>query len=112
MLPDLRHPIAEGSVRFRSQCRRHRWGGRVVTLTKAEADVFEVLWKNSGRLVSKEKIMDFLFSLSPDTEPEIKIVDVYVCKIRRKLKGMGIVIKTDWGRGYRISFKKEYQNVG
>ena len=35
-----------------------------------------------------------------DDEPEMKIVDVFVCHIRRKLKPFGIEIGTRWGVGY------------
>lgn len=34
--------------------------------------------------------------------PEIKIIDVFVCKLRRKLKALGIEIATVWGRGFRM----------
>jgi two-component system cell cycle response regulator CtrA len=37
-------------------------------------------------------------------EPEVKIVDVFVCKIRKKLAavGLGDFIGTVWGRGYTV----------
>jgi two-component system cell cycle response regulator CtrA len=38
--------------------------------------------------------------LHKQDEPDIKIVDVFVCKMRRKLKPYRIIIQTDWGRGY------------
>ena len=43
-------------------------------------------------------------------EPEIKIIDVFVCKLRKKLSkasGGFNYIKTVWGRGYTL---KEYEN--
>lgn len=39
---------------------------------------------------------------SEDEETDIKIVDVYICKLRKKLKRWDIEIKTAWGRGYYI----------
>jgi hypothetical protein len=44
-----------------------------------------------------------LYGDRPNLDPEIKIVDVYVCKARKKLKGFGVEIETVWGRGYRLS---------
>jgi two-component system cell cycle response regulator CtrA len=37
-------------------------------------------------------------------EPELKIIDVFVCKIRKKLAavGLGDFIGTVWGRGYTV----------
>jgi two-component system cell cycle response regulator CtrA len=56
-----------------------------------------------GGLVSKESLMTALYSDRPDDEPQIKIVDVFICKMRRKLAGFGINIETRWGRGYELS---------
>lgn len=36
-------------------------------------------------------------------KPEIKIVDVQICKIRKKLGTLGLEVVTEWGRGYRIA---------
>lgn len=49
--------------------------------------------------VSKEILYDFVYPLDLDG-PALKIVDVYVCKLRAKLKKYGIGVKTDWGVGY------------
>ena len=38
-----------------------------------------------------------------DRMPEMKIIDVFVCKIRKKVKPYGIEITSLWGRGYRLS---------
>lgn len=35
--------------------------------------------------------------------PDIKIVDVFVCKMRKKLRPYGITIDTVWGRGYLLT---------
>ncbi|UFK26716.1 transcriptional regulator [Roseobacter phage RDJL6] len=47
-------------------------------------------------------------------EPEPKIVDVFVCKLRQKLKIIGVVdaIETVWGEGYRWSSKYELKVSG
>ena len=46
-----------------------------------------------------------------DDEPEVKIIDVFVCKLRRKLSEMHPdaekFIETVWGRGYRLPTQPE-----
>ena len=55
-------------------------------------------------IMSKSQILSALYGhLPPDDEPEIKIVDVYVCKARRKLKRFGVSIETKWGGGYYMT---------
>lgn len=51
---------------------------------------------------TKGQIMTALYADRTDDPPEIKIVDVFVCKLRRKLKPFGIAILTLWGRGYAL----------
>jgi len=61
---------------------------------------------NEGKVVSKDQLMSVLYGLKPDEEPDIKIVDVFVCKLRKALNdqalGLGDMIKTVWGRGYTL----------
>ncbi len=75
-------------------------GDRIVPLTGAEFEVFARLYDMRPRVVSKEQMMDWLYQLNPDSPPEIKIIDVYVCKIRKKLEPIGVQIVTHWGKGY------------
>lgn len=78
-------------------------GGRVAQLTKQEFAVFLALWSARPRTLSKDQLIDALYGLLPDGDtPEIKIVDVFICKLRPKIKGMGVSIETAWGKGYRM----------
>ena len=52
---------------------------------------------------TKERLLVSLYDSEP--EAEIKIVDVFICKIRKKLSTDGIEIDTMWGSGYRIQPK-------
>lgn len=72
----------------------------VLGLTSHEAKMFGILLKRE--LVTKEAAMAALYGDRPNGEVEIKIVDVFVCKARKKLKPFGIEIETVWGRGYRM----------
>ena len=46
-------------------------------------------------------MMDYLYPNQP-SKPEMKIVDVMVCKMRRKLSQFGVEITTHHGRGYYL----------
>lgn len=77
--------------------------GQVATLTRQESALFKALWSARPRTLSKEQLLDSIYGLLPDAdEPEIKIIDVFVCKIRKKVDPLGFAIETVWGRGYRI----------
>lgn len=80
--------------------------GTRVHLTNKEYAILELLVLRSGTVLNKEMFLDHLYS-SVD-EPEIKIIDVFVCKLRKKLAdaaGGTNYIDTVWGRGYML---KEY----
>ncbi len=52
---------------------------------------------------TKEQLLTIIYgALPPDDQPEIKIIDVFVCKIRKKLAPHGIMIRTLWGLGYEL----------
>lgn len=69
-------------------------------LTPSEARLFGALVKR-GQL-SKQQIMTAMYSARAEDDPEIKIVDVFVCKVRKKLTPYGIEITTVWGQGYAM----------
>ncbi|MCC8483599.1 MAG: response regulator transcription factor [Rickettsia endosymbiont of Labidopullus appendiculatus] len=80
--------------------------GKKVHLTNKEYAILELLVLRRGTVLNKEMFLDHLYS-SVD-EPEIKIIDVFVCKLRKKLAdaaGGTNYIDTVWGRGYML---KEY----
>ncbi len=73
-------------------------------LTSHESRLLGVLKKAPGA-VSKEGLMNIVYHerVTDGEVPEVKIVDVFVCKLRKKLKPLGIEIVTHWGRGYSLS---------
>lgn len=57
-----------------------------------------------AELLRRSAIYAALWGALPDVDqPEEKIVDVYICKIRRDLKPWGIKIEAVWGLGYYMS---------
>lgn len=70
-------------------------------LSGKEADLLALL--SDGRIHSKVNILESLYFTNADDAPEIKIIDVYVCKIRKKLVGSNILVNTAWGNGYYVA---------
>lgn len=56
----------------------------------------------SQSVVSREMVMSIMYGGSPD-EPELKIMDVYLCKVKRKLGIHRDALVTVWGRGWHRS---------
>ncbi len=74
--------------------------GRSVHLTGKEYAVLELLTLRKGVVLTKEAFLNHLYGGMD--EPEVKIIDVFICKLRKKLAqaGAGDLIGTVWGRGY------------
>src|SRR6266516_6844111 len=76
-------------------------GGARVHLTGKEYQMLELLSLRKGTTLSKEMFLSHLYG--GIDEPEIKIIDVFICKLRKKLAGASnckVYIETVWGRGY------------
>ncbi len=74
---------------------------KVLPLTSKEYALIELLALKKGATVSKEQFLNHLYNGMD--EPEVKIIDVFFCKIRAKIKelsGDEDYITTVWGRGY------------
>ncbi|MBQ4472447.1 MAG: response regulator transcription factor [Alphaproteobacteria bacterium] len=75
--------------------------GKVLPLTGKEYALMELLALKKGSTVSKDQFLTHLYGGMD--EPEVKIIDVFFCKIRSKIKelsGGEDYITTVWGRGY------------
>jgi len=74
--------------------------GRPVHLTGKEYAILELLTLRKGMVMTKEAFLNHLFGGMD--EPEVKIIDVFICKLRKKLTQAGAdnLIGTVWGRGY------------
>lgn len=81
--------------------------GRTLNLTRKEFEVLRLLFLQKGGVVAKSAFLDHLYGGMD--EPEIKIIDVFICKLRKKLDaalGGAPLIETVWGRGYRVCFQQ------
>lgn len=78
--------------------------GVQVHLTNKEYAILELLAIRKGAVLTKEMFLNHLYG-SID-EPDIKIIDVFICKLRKKLSdasGGVNYIETVWGRGYMLN---------
>ena len=75
--------------------------GRRLHVTGKEYSILELLSLRKGTTLTKEMFLDHLYG--GIDEPELKIIDVFICKLRKKIAaatGGQHYIETVWGRGY------------
>ncbi len=91
-----------GPVQLNLDSREVLVAGRPVHLTGKEYAILELLVLRKGMVLTKEAFLNHLYGGMD--EPEMKIIDVFICKLRKKLAlaGAGDVIGTVWGRGYMV----------
>lgn len=77
----------------------HTVGGKL-EFPRRELSVFECLVVAEGRLVSKSTLLDHAYGTGADVEESV--VEVYVSRLRRRLKPYGIQIKSQRGLGYQL----------
>jgi two-component system, cell cycle response regulator CtrA len=78
--------------------------GLRVHLTGKEYQILELLSLRKGTTLSKEMFLNHLYG--DMDEPDAKIIDVFICKLRKKLasaSGGNEFIETLWSRGYTLS---------
>lgn len=79
-----------------------RRGVRALELSPTEWNLLEYLLRNVGQTLSRQQILDYVWSYEHDVQPQM--VDVYVSYLRRKLNGPdeADLITTVRGVGYRL----------
>ena len=80
--------------------------GKTVKLSPREHTIFQYLFINAPKVMSRVAVYDAVYSLA-DNQPFDKVIDVYVCKIRKKISASTLsnhhYIETVFGRGYKFS---------
>jgi two-component system cell cycle response regulator CtrA len=95
--------IKIGRMTINLQSRRVEVDGKGLHLTGKEYSILELLCLRKGATLTKDMFLNHLYGGMD--EPELKIIDVFVCKLRRKLMDAmdgECYIETIWGRGYTI----------
>jgi len=102
--------IRTGRLMVNLQARTVEIDGRPIRLTGKEYAILELLSLRKGATLTKEMFLNHLYG--GIDEPELKIIDVFVCKLRKKLcdaLGGDNYIETVWGRGYVLRDSRESQ---
>ena len=93
--------ITTGKVAVNLDAKTVECEGKSVHLTGKEYQMLELLSLRKGTTLTKEMFLNHLYGGMD--EPELKIIDVFICKLRKKLSeatGGENYIETVWGRGY------------
>jgi len=89
--------IQTGPVSVNLSTKRVTVDNKLVHLTGKEYQMLEVLSRRRGKTITTEMFLDHLYG--GIDEPGAKIIDVFICKLRKKL-GPNHGIETVWGEGY------------
>lgn len=94
--------ITYGELSFDTVQRIATASGKALALSAQETGVLEVLLTRFGRVVSKEQLVEQLYSSGH--EVSLNAIEVYVHRLRKKLEGTGISVRTQYGRGYLLDY--------
>ncbi|MEL6587215.1 MAG: response regulator transcription factor [Pseudomonadota bacterium] len=105
--------IRTGAVEVNLDAKSVEVDGKSVHLTGKEYQMLELLSLRKGTTLTKEMFLNHLYGGMD--EPELKIIDVFICKLRKKLSeatGGQNHIETVWGRGYVLRDPDEASDDG
>ncbi|WP_135078911.1 response regulator [Terasakiella sp. SH-1] len=92
--------IEAGPLIFDTNTRAFRAGGDELALTPRERGVLEVLIRTHGNVVPKDQIFEHIFGF--DDEADLSAIEIYISRLRKKLKGHEVMIRTIRGIGYML----------
>src|SRR5918997_483787 len=104
--------IKTGDVTVNLDAKTVEVNGQRVHLTGKEYQMLELLSLRKGTTLTKEMFLNHLYGGMD--EPELKIIDVFICKLRKKLSlacGGDNYIETVWGRGYVLRDPEEIETA-
>ena len=105
--------IHTGKIAVNLDAKTVQVDGEAVHLTGKEYQMLELLSLRKGTTLTKEMFLNHLYGGMD--EPELKIIDVFICKLRKKLAaatGGKHYIETVWGRGYVLRNPEDEADTG
>lgn len=75
--------------------------GEVISLTPRLVQTLAGIVKSSPRVVTKGYLMDYIYGLGSVNEPNDKIIDTFICLVRKQIKHTRFEIQTVKTLGYR-----------
>lgn len=98
---DKAEELAIGDLTFNATARVVRLKEAPVNLTRREFSLLELFIRNRGKVLSKERLFEGIFSFQ-DTDVSMNALELYVARLRKKLSGSSVVIETQRGLGYKL----------
>lgn len=95
-----RQIVEVGGLKFDPAARQLRAGANPLEVPRRELAVFECLLSAEGRLVSKAALLDYAYGIGADVEEQV--IEVYISRLRARLKPHRVTIKTQRGLGYQM----------
>lgn len=92
-----------GSISFDTIHREIRLAGELLTVSVREMSVLEMLLSRAGKVVTKQQITQALSAMDADFSENA--VEVYIYRLRKRLEGRGVAIKTIRGFGYMLELE-------
>ena len=95
-------PLCVGPVTLDRRNKAVTVDGKEIHLTRKEYAILELLASRRGMSLTKENLLAHLYGGSDQPEP--KVIDVFVCRVRKKLGEAGVkgFIVTNWAQGYMV----------
>jgi hypothetical protein len=96
-------PYGRSSIEIDRDSHTVSVAGVEVHTTPSEYEIVAFLLARRGRLVGRQTLADVLYGAKPDCDaPRSNVVDVMICRIRRKLTAAGsaVTVQRRWGTGY------------
>ncbi|SLN12763.1 Transcriptional regulatory protein tctD [Roseivivax jejudonensis] len=93
--------ISVGDIVFDPSAHTVRLRGELVPMTRRELTLLNILMRNTGRIISKEKLFEGLFTFD-DADVGLNAIELYVARIRKKLGGSDVKILTHRNLGYSL----------
>jgi two-component system, cell cycle response regulator CtrA len=102
-------PLCVGPLTLDQRKKAVTANGKEVHLTRREYAILELLASRRGMSLTKENLLAHLYG--GIDQPEPKVIDVFVCRVRKKLEEAGVkgFIVTNWAQGYMIPLEPASQ---
>jgi two-component system OmpR family response regulator len=92
--------IYHGKLAFDTASRTAKVNDEALDLSVREVSLLEALLLNFGKVLGKEQLLSQMYGF--DCDVGLSTIEVYIHRLRKKIVGSGIVLKTAHGRGYLL----------
>jgi len=101
---NTRNPMLKfGTLQFNQSTREFFLGDKHLELSGRERAVLEILIRQQGQVISKDKIAQRVFNF--DDDASVSSIELYVCRVRKKLSDLNITIITKRSLGYALQIE-------